>query len=482
MPDRSIAAHELEDDHSLPTDEAQVLEVKFPAIQHFHLPTGAFGRGSAFPAPGVLPFVRELHRQAEQLGSSRIVVFGYADTQSAGPAAKKVSERRARAVLALLQRDLDAFDALAKADGWGLWQYQAMLRALRLNPGAIDGREGPLTGDALRVFQKAYGEGAYHEAQDAPPRRGGKVPVSGTLTDETRAAIRDAYLACLPRGLPASCFARPAFAGCGGLGHAASADVPPRYASVAFVEDVQRCGTFPCKEGAPAACPASPGPPRFCTFWRKHFRWERGLPPGEPFYDMHWLRDRAGDTWMSALTRLPDQPHVRFTILRWQEKLPEKMPSSSEAPEKGQKEPPVSVVAEVDGAIRGGVAWARWRPEGFEPFDFHGWLVDHPISVYSAFEEGPSEPEPTGPGVYPSVFKIEARGEWRISRPPGIRLDRIRIQEAKGGLAIRDDGALVAWTVKDGKPAPVKDDGKPVHVIALATPAGMLMPVEREGS
>jgi hypothetical protein len=84
----------------------------------------------------------------------KAMVYGHTDTVGKEPYNKKLSERRARAALAVLTHDTDAWEKLYQEENWGLKPVQAMLNALGASPPLDpDGQYGPLTKAATEAFQ-----------------------------------------------------------------------------------------------------------------------------------------------------------------------------------------------------------------------------------------------------------------------------------------------------------------------------------------
>lgn len=189
-----------------------------PAVAR-SIPGAVFAPGTAFPTPGAFEHIHWLQREAD-LGPERLIrVFAHVAPSGDADRDKALSDRRARVVVALLTRDLDELDAVAAEEEWPVACYQAMLRGLGCDPGPLDGEPGPATAAAVRGFQQDYAAGVFHELAGAPRARPAP-PVDGRLTPETRAAIRDAYLAVAGsagRPLPRAAFVAGGTSGCSGF-------------------------------------------------------------------------------------------------------------------------------------------------------------------------------------------------------------------------------------------------------------------------
>lgn len=128
---------------------------------------------------------------------SPLSVFGHADPSGEDPYNKWLSERRARAVYALLIRDVDGWEALfdpkrrglATGDAWGLASIQLMLQALGFPPGNTTGAADAATTDAIKAAQAAV--------IPLPPPEGGELPAlppTGKVDPATRRKLFTAYM------------------------------------------------------------------------------------------------------------------------------------------------------------------------------------------------------------------------------------------------------------------------------------------------
>jgi hypothetical protein len=445
-----------------------------------------FAFDSAFPAPGMLLHLAQIQRELEQRPAARIVVFGHTDVKGTEDYNKKLSDRRAKAVLALLKRELALFDAVAQQEDWGTGQYQAMLRALGCNPGAIDGTDGPMTQGALRGFQGEYNRNVYHGAEGSPVRSHPDLAVDGVLGPKSKAAIRDAYVAHSPCRLDAARFNAPAFAGCSEFIPIAENDEDNRRVAVALIEGAEpRAEDFPCKQGDIGACPVDRKQPMRCKFHRRHFTGVQRVKT-RPFFDFKWLREKSGHVHLSALTSVPDDTPARFVIFRWESEMPGEMPSSESG---GTPPEPGAKIEEVEGEIRGGVAFARWLPpEDFDPFHFPGWLLDHDVDLEIFQGDDPDGGAVSGEDLiarlaaHPPVFRVEASDKWGFSFPPSHELNDVRIvREDEGpGVAIGYDFGLVAWHATGGKPVPEHALPEDVPVLAMLMATRDVTPEEEE--
>lgn len=401
-----------------------------------------FAFDSAFPGPAVLARLRAVAAKSEAFPDRPVMVFGHTDRAGSVSYNQGLSERRARAIAALLSADRDAFDALAVEERWEIGAYQAMLHGLGCNPGPIDGQRGPMVEAAVRAFQAEYNEGVFHRGPVA--RAHPDLGIDGKLGSDTQAAIRDSYVTLAPH-LPPERFAEPSMAGCGKAHPVSERDADNRRAVVAFVAPAAEPGDAPCDayESLVGELPTDLHGPRFVDF--------------------AWLRAEGGPIHLSAATTVPDGTPVQFTVIRCEQRVPTPLPESSTV-----EAPPTlgPTLATLAGIIKGGVAFARWTPPAGENLlDPERWLVDLDVELEVTDETADTSPGDGDPGsaegllaaigVHPPVFLVEANGHWAISGPPGARLDRLRFSDEDHleGMGLGSDGSLVPFTTLGGHAA-----------------------------
>lgn len=486
MAEREVTMKELLAGVKLPAGEEYTLIVKMGRHKTLLVEGSVFAFDSAFPAAGILLHLKGVQEEIDAQSDARIMVFGHTDVTGSEDYNKKLSDKRAKAALAMIKRDLNLLDAVAADEDWGTQHYQVMLRVLGCNPGAIDGVAGDMTKAAVRGFQRGYNANVYHEGPDSLPRAHGDLTVDGVLGPKTKAALRDAYVANSPCRLDDSRLNDPSFAGCSELNPISDKDEENRRVMVAFIgDDGPDRSEYPCEEGNIGACPKDSKNKMRCPFYRAHFPEHDELDEA-PFFDFRWLREKSGAAHLSALTTLPDGP-ARFTIYRYQSEITDPMANSVDSDAKPAA--PGDELGVVAGEIRGGVAYARWTPpEGFDPFDYLDWLVDHDHDL--DLMEGD---EPSGgavdsqslidaKGMHPPVFMVESGEHWGFSFPPSEDLDNIRItQESTGpGVAVGYDAGLVAWQAIDGKTAPTSSLPADVGILALLMASREVTPEDGE--
>lgn len=149
------------------------------SVACWRLDDGHFDFDSSFILPKAAPDFRRLGTLREDYHESPMSIFGHADPVGSDTYNKKLSGNRARALFALLVRDLDAWEELFNEHGWGLRSTQIMLmhldeleqqRAPAPPPdapppapeeapfqGPADGKDTAIWRNAVRRFQKANG-------------------------------------------------------------------------------------------------------------------------------------------------------------------------------------------------------------------------------------------------------------------------------------------------------------------------------------
>ena len=89
-------------------------------------------------------------------------IFGHADPTGDDDYNKTLSGRRAKAIYALLVRDVAAWEKLYSTkfggDDWGDRSIQLMVRAVGFDPGVIDGKIGGHTQAAIKGYQASKGD------------------------------------------------------------------------------------------------------------------------------------------------------------------------------------------------------------------------------------------------------------------------------------------------------------------------------------
>ncbi|HZU98929.1 MAG TPA: OmpA family protein [Planctomycetota bacterium] len=450
------------------------------------IPGAVFAFDMAFPGPGIFAHLQQIEDAANAHAAARLVVFGHADPKGTEAYNKDLTDRRAKAVLALLTDDLAMFETVSQHDKWDVAEYQAMLRGLGCNAGAIDGLPGPILQDAVTSFQEEYNDNVYHQGQR--PRAHGDLSVNGTLDDATKAAIRDAYVCGTPGSIDAGRFYGPKFAGCSKFNLIGNVDALDRRVVVAlFGPDGPKETDFPCKEGNVKACTVDAQTPMRCTFYRQVVAEEdRGDYPH--FFDFEWLKRKDGRVELSALTTLPDKSAATFKVYKCENGLLAPPPASW----KHDKRPdPGTLLGTIDGKIRNGVAFAVWDPpQDYDAFDYSKWLVDHTddeiaLQVWQDHSEPPASSPNSAQGtlalkaMQPPVFSVESGDQWAFSQPPGKKIGKIKFRNGASavGSGLSADGGYITFQVTNERVATAKD----LRVISVAIVSQSVKPDDDSG-
>jgi hypothetical protein len=158
MAERKVTLKELRQGIELVTGETHDLILQTVRHPSLLVEGSVFAFDSAFPGAGVFLHLERVQDNLADQPDARITVFGHADVKGSESYNKKLSDKRAKSVLAMIKRDVGLFDAIANEEDWGTGEYQVMLRALGCNPGAIDGIVGEMTKAAVRGFQRGYNQ------------------------------------------------------------------------------------------------------------------------------------------------------------------------------------------------------------------------------------------------------------------------------------------------------------------------------------
>lgn len=288
---------------------------------------GGFPENLSFPGPAVLSTMLHEHRGGDSTGTfndhvrgSRIQVFGHADAVGSEAENKALSDRRAKAVHALLIGDAAVLTDLAAEEDWGLDIHQVMLRAVECDPGPIDGVLGEYTEAAVRSFQQKYVDGTFHS--DEPPLQP-KLAVDGELSDETKAALVEAYVCSFSPRLQPDDFIEPSPAnGCASYNAAVTPDdlSNRRVSLVLHDRPLEYPEAIPCTAGDHMACPAvDDGSRQRCMWFREHVV-EANIEDGlHHHFRPSWLPLSNGNYLLSVLTTVPDAEEVHFQVMAREE-------------------------------------------------------------------------------------------------------------------------------------------------------------------
>jgi len=217
----------------LPVDQNYTLVVEpWEVLACGALPGTAFPFANAFPSERVREALPELEALGALGAEAKLLLFGHSD---AGPDAQGSSERRARAVHALLVQDVAAFQAVDDEESWELNVVQACLLSVGYRPGPIDNTDNPETQAAVKAFQEDH-----------------DLDVDGIAGPLTRQALYTKYLPslygeALSPALTAEAFLDPATLGCG--------DTHPVVDTQESCEDNRRVTVFAFNASRPPLVP-----------------------------------------------------------------------------------------------------------------------------------------------------------------------------------------------------------------------------------
>ena len=110
----------------------------------------------SFIRPSVVGDLEDVQRVLADHPEAKIVIFGHTDKVGKWRYNKKLSERRALSVYTFITNDVDAWDALAEQEGWGLREAKMILKDIggECDPGPINNVNDARTQAAVRHFQK----------------------------------------------------------------------------------------------------------------------------------------------------------------------------------------------------------------------------------------------------------------------------------------------------------------------------------------
>ncbi len=393
-----------------------------PPTPTVSITAGQFAANSSFPTPGILlPLLgisfSDFFADLGLPRTERIYqVFGHAEADGDEAANKALSDRRAKVFAALLVGDVDAVQAIADEEKWGLREQQIILRVLRCDPGAIDGEPGDVTTRAIQIFQAEYRDSVFHrhrEGQDVPRNPG--LAVDGAMNDTTAHALIEAFVvATSPRIARGRMHPTHPFAGCSEFNRLepkpSSRD--RRLALVMHDELPDDHDPQPCKEGDHGACPVDGRDPmKRCSWYRTHVIEPEPAEAIHRHFDLRWLMLPNGKLLLSAVTTMPDDGEVTFQVFRTKP-----IASAAELGDDALDEPLCEPKLAL---VRGGIAQLVWEPpDGFSLFDIDGWLVA------DAVPEGSAVWSPAQRAAIP-VFRVVGGGATTISPPPGDDVERM---------------------------------------------------------
>ncbi|MBV1857402.1 MAG: hypothetical protein KUG77_03245 [Nannocystaceae bacterium] len=245
-----------------------------------------------------------------RLSPGTVRLFGHADASGDEHHNKLLSERRAAALLALFESDVDTMVGLADDDGWGPWEFQVLLRVLGSDPGPTDGDPGELTKSALEHFTLRYRSGAYSSGNAL------RVPEfePNAFDKPTREAILDAFVRAHQTDLGGGALndVHP-FVGCSefNLANERPGSSNRRVSLLVNLDDPHPKNA-PCKRGEADRCAIVGDPPYTCMWYREHV----DVEPAQlaEIYDPRWTMHPHGKSTLSVLTNTEDEHPFVFQV------------------------------------------------------------------------------------------------------------------------------------------------------------------------
>lgn len=168
------------------------------------IPGSEFAFGSSFVLPSAIPQLGRIARNLQGTDLRSALIYGHTDRSGSDQLNKQLSERRAKAVHALLRHDAEAWEELWSGtqdtspwlEYWGTEEGQIMLNALDVRDAEgnlldEDGKLGPCTRAAIQRFQR----GSYPKRPAEQPL----LPETGWLDAPTRRELFLAYAKLISR-------------------------------------------------------------------------------------------------------------------------------------------------------------------------------------------------------------------------------------------------------------------------------------------
>ncbi len=395
----------------------QVVLVRPERVRAVPVGFGAFDTDSCFPTPGAL--ATGLRVSLEQLArhvdggpdTSIYQFFGHAEPSGDDAHNKSLSDRRAEVIRAFFVADVDAVLAIAQSEEWSTREQQVMLRMLKCDPGAIDGELGPVTEDAVRLFQHEYSDGIFHRHLPGRPDVA-PLPDDGQLQGATAAALIEAYVqATSPQLDPAQVHPTHPTVGCSEFNQAVL-ETPAynrRICLVVYEQLPPFHDRAPCMAGDHTVCPIDDRDEHSrCLWYREHVIDPRLSELVHLHTDLRWMVLPNGKILLSALTTLCEGESISFQVYRTN---PISVQDTVTAEVLGEQ-----LSGELSGIIRGSVAQVVWDPPS--DFDlFESGLV--PFTIEQLMARDTANTRARIP-----VFRVWGGGSESISPPPGRELGR----------------------------------------------------------
>jgi len=145
-----------------PASDRNTLRLQILPIACWRIEDLRFDFDSSFVRPEAAAEMADLASMHKAHAGAPISIFGHADPTGNDDYNKTLSGRRAKAIYALLVRDVDVWEKLYSnkfgGDDWGARSIQMMVRTLGFDPGVIDGKIGGRTKAAIKDYQASKGD------------------------------------------------------------------------------------------------------------------------------------------------------------------------------------------------------------------------------------------------------------------------------------------------------------------------------------
>ena len=117
------------------------------------IPGVTFAFDKSFIRPSVVEALESLQTAIEAHPDAMVFVFGHTDKVGSEQYNKDLSDRRAKSAYAFVTNDTAIWEALYNEESWGIASVQEILADLGFYTGALDGKDGPATKQAIKEFQ-----------------------------------------------------------------------------------------------------------------------------------------------------------------------------------------------------------------------------------------------------------------------------------------------------------------------------------------
>lgn len=338
----------------------KIVIVRAERVVPFAAGYAGFPEASAFPGPPVLALMRTLGDAAGE--GVAYQVFGHTDAAKSEAEDKTLTDLRARATRAVLIGDIDEALAVRESAPWDDRCVQVMLRALRCDPGKIDGAMKDASKQAVLRFQERYVDNVFHARSSLPhERRFPTLRTDGELDADTHQALVEAYVVTFSPGVKSEDLHPAApIAGCGAFNRVVPSPSPlnRRVTLIGYPSQPDHPESAPCTVGDAAPCAVVYDELQRCSWYTEHVRDRDPKFSQHRHFSLAWLLMPDGRYLLSALTTVPDGEDVTFEVFA----APEPITGEAAGALGEMLSDPVT------GTPERGVVQVVWTPpEGFAP-------------------------------------------------------------------------------------------------------------------